>query len=114
MRASRLLAPSGRTRMRSQRAASAGAGDAHFFLQPAALARRLEQAVDRLGDVRIADEHPLDRPHVVVVGGADQVEIGGIGVEHAAGLVGDHDAVEGIVDHRLEQRIAARRGRTSA
>ena len=111
MRASCLLSPSGRTRMRSQRAACArGAGNAHLLLQAAALARGLEQAVDRLGHVRIADEDPLDRPHVVAVGRPDQVEIGGIGVEHAARLVGDHDAVEGIVDHRLEQRIACARG----
>ena len=83
-----------------------GAGNAHLLLQAAALARGLEQAVDRFRNVGIADEHPLDRPHVVVVGRPDQVEIGGVGVEHAARLVGDHDAVEGIVDHRLEQRIA--------
>ena len=61
----------GRTRMRSQRAGlAARAGDAHLLLQPAALARRLEQAVDRLRDVRVADEHALDRPHVVGIGRA--------------------------------------------
>ena len=37
--------------------------------------------------------------------GADQIEIGGVGIEHAAALVGDHDAVEGVVDDRLEHRI---------
>ena len=84
-----------------------GAGQAHLLLQAAAFARRLQQPVDRLGNVRIADEHPLDRPHVVVVGGAGQVEIGGIGVEDAAGMVGDEGALGGIVDHRLEQRMAA-------
>ena len=33
--------------------------------QPPALARRLQQPEDRFRHVRIADEHPLDRPHVV-------------------------------------------------
>ncbi len=81
-------------------------GDAHLFLQPAALARRLEQAVDGFGDVRVADEHALDRPHVGRPVGPDQIEIGGIGVEDASVLVGDDDTVEGVVDHRLEQRVA--------
>ncbi len=71
------------------------AGDAHFFLQARAFARRLEQAVDRLGSVGIADEHALDRPHVVGVGRVDEIEIGGIGVDDAAGIVGDENAVEG-------------------
>ncbi len=38
--------------------------------------------------------------------GADQVQIGGVGVEHPARLVGDQQAVDGLVDHGLEQRIA--------
>ena len=107
MRASCLLvAERAHAQAQPARGLGRGAGNAHLLLQAAALARGLEQAVDRFGDVGIADEHPLDRPHVVAVGRPDQVEIGGVGVEHAAGLVGDHDAVEGIVDHRLEQRIA--------
>ena len=85
---------------------AARARDAHFFHQPALLARRLEQAIDRFRNVGVADEHPLDRPDILAVGGADQVEIGGVGVEHAARLVGDQDPVERIVDHRLQQRIA--------
>ena len=44
---------------------AAHAVDAHLLLQAAALARRLEQAEDRLRDAGIADEHALDRPHVV-------------------------------------------------
>ena len=47
----------------------------------AAFARRLEQAIDRFRHVGIADEHALDRPHVVGVGGVDQVEIGGVGID---------------------------------
>jgi hypothetical protein len=41
------------------------AGYAHHFLGALAFAGRLEEPVDRFGGVRIADEHALDRPHVV-------------------------------------------------
>src|SRR5665811_1374560 len=68
----------------------------HTDLRPSAFARGLEQAVDRFRHSGIADEHPLDRPHIVTVGGPDQVEIGGIGVEHPPALVGDQDTVEGL------------------
>ena len=104
----RCASPSGRTRSRSQltalplrpvtRTSSCGA---------AAFARRLEQAIDRLRHVGIADEHPLDRPHVVRVGGVDQIEIGGVGVDHAAARIGDQEAVDRLVDHRLEHRARA-------
>ena len=85
-------------------------GDAHLFLQALAFARRLEQPVDGLGGVGIADEHALDRPHVVGARCADEIEIGGIGVDHAAVAVGDDDAVEGAVENRLDQRAAGLRG----
>src|SRR6185503_4868935 len=39
-------------------------------------------------------------------GRARQVEISGVGVEDAPGMVGDEHAVDGIVDDRLEQRMA--------
>ena len=48
-----------------------GAWNAHLFLQAAPLAGGLEQAIDRFGDLGIADEDPLDRPHVVIVGRPD-------------------------------------------
>ena len=86
---------------------AAQAGDADLLLRPAAFAGGLEQAVDRLRDVRIADEHPLDRPHVVGVAGIDQVEIGGVGVDHPAALIGDQQPVDRLVDHRLEHRMGA-------
>ena len=93
------LSPSGRTRSRSQRAGSPGsAGDAHLLLQPAALARGLEQPIDRFRHVRVADEDALDRPHVVRSVAPISVEIGRVGIEHAAAGVGDQDAVEGAVD----------------
>ena len=82
------------------RRAAFDAGNAHLFLQALAFARRLEQPVDRFGRIGIADEHALDRAHVVGVRRADEIEIGGIGIDHAAVAVGDHDAVESIVDHR--------------
>ncbi len=85
------------------------AGDAHFLLQALAFARRLEQPVDRLGSVGIADEHALDRPHVVGVGRVDEIEIGGIGVDDAAVAIGDDHAVEGIVDHALISGLPAPR-----
>ena len=110
--ASRLLSPSGRTRMRNQRPVSPRIDvDAHLLLQAAAFARRLEQPEDRLRDAGIADEHPLDRPHVVGVGGLDQPQIGGIGVDDAPGGIGDQDRVGPAVDQALDQRagrIAAR------
>ena len=82
-----------------------GAGNPHLFLQALAFARRLQQPVDRLGRVGIADEGALDRPQIVGVRGIGQIEIGGIGIDHPAVAVGDDDAVEGAVDHRLDQRI---------
>ncbi len=77
--------------------------DAHLLLAAAAFARRLEQAIDRFRNPGIADEDPLDRRHVVRLGGLDQGEVGAIGIDDAAAGVGDQDAFAGIVDHGLEQ-----------
>ena len=82
---------------------AAFAVDANLLLQAAALARRLEQAEDRLGDTGIAHEHALDRPDIVGAGGLDQIEIGDIGVDDAAGGVGDQDRVAGAVHQTLDQ-----------
>ena len=38
--------------------------DADFLLQPPPLARGLQQPVDRLRNIGIADKDPLDRPHL--------------------------------------------------
>ncbi len=78
--------------------------DAHLLLQAAAFARRLEQAEHRFRDAGIADEHPLDRPHVVGAGGLDQPQIGGVGVDDAPGGVGHQDRVARAVDQALDQR----------
>ena len=78
--------------------------DAHLLLQAAAFARRLEQPEHCLRDAGIADEHPLDRPHVVGAGGLDQPHIGGIGVHDAPGGIGDQDRVGPAVDQALDQR----------
>ena len=82
-----------------------GPGDAHFFLQALTFARRLEQAVDRLGGVGIADEHALDRPHIVGIRRVDQIEIGGVGVNDAAVAVGDENAIKGVIDEGFDERI---------
>src|SRR5262249_27390040 len=63
--------------------ASVGA-DPHFLLQAAPLAGGPQQAIDRLRDSRIADEHTLDGPHIAGDGGADELQIGRIGIDHAA------------------------------
>ena len=65
----------------------------------------LQQAVDRFRYARIADEHPLDRPHLLGRGGADQIEIGGVGVDHPAGVIRDQQGLARAVDDRLEQRV---------
>ena len=83
------------------------AGDADLLLGAAALAGGLEQPVNGLGYVGIADKDPLDRPHVVGVAGIDQVEIGGVGIDHPAARVGHQQAVGRLVDHRLQHRVGA-------
>ena len=78
--------------------------DADLLLAAAALARRLQQAIDRFRNAGIADEDALDRTDVVRTRRLDQAEIGGIGIEHAPARVRDQDALVGAIDHRLEQR----------
>ena len=73
-------------------------GDAHLFLLPLAFARGLEQAEDRLRHIGIADEDALDRPHVLRAGRPrDQRQIGGVGIDHVAVRIGDHEPVIGMV-----------------
>ena len=79
------------------------AADPDLLLQATAFARRLEQPVDGLRNAGIAHEHAFDRPHVVDVGGRDEIEIGDIGVDHAAGRVGDHDGIGRAIDQVLDQ-----------
>ena len=109
----RALAVAERPHLEAQptRRPALGAGDAHFLLQALAFARGLEQPVDGLGSVRIADEHALDRPHVVGVRRIDEFEIGGVGVNDAPLAVGDDDAVEGVVDDGFDQRACRFRRR---
>ena len=86
------------------------AGDPDLFLQALAFARRLEQPVDGFRGVGVADEHALHRPHLVGIR-IDQVQIGGVGVDDAAVAIGDEDAVEGLVDDRLDQWVGRPRRR---
>jgi hypothetical protein len=83
-------------------------GDAHLFLQLAAFAGGLQQAIDRLRDVRVADEDALDRPHVIGIDRIGEVDIGGIGIEHVAVRIGHQHAFRRAVHDRLGQGIAGR------
>ena len=91
----------------ARRLAAAQARDAHFLLQAAAFARRLDETVDRLRDLGVAEEDALDRPHVVGADRVRQPQIGGVGVDHPAARIRHHNAVARPVDHRLEGRAAA-------
>ena len=86
------------------------AGDPDLFLQALAFARRLEQPVDGFRGVRVADEHALHRAHLVGIR-IDQVQIGGVGVDDTAVGIGDEDAVEGLIDDRLDQWVGRTRRR---
>jgi hypothetical protein len=71
------------------------------------LARRLHEAIDRFRDLRIAGEKPLHRPHIVGSVGAGEIEIGAVGVEHAAGGIDDRNSLARGIDHRLGEIVAA-------
>ena len=77
---------------------------AHLLLQATAFARCLEQAIDRLGDARIANEDPLDRAHVAGGRGIGERKIGSVGIDDAPTGIGDESAFAGAVDHRLDER----------
>ena len=107
--ASRLLWPSGRTRIRSQRPWRAvGAGDADLFLLPLAFARRLEQAKHRFRHVGIADEDPLHGAHVLRGRGPGQRQIGRVGIDHMAARVGDREPVIGVIGDAAHDGIVGR------
>ena len=88
-----------------------GPGDAHFFLQALAFARRLEHPVDGFGSIRIADEHTLNRPHVIGIGRVDEIEIGRVGVNNSPIALGNENAVSGLIDHGFDQRVGGLRRR---
>ena len=81
-------------------------GQPHFLLQLPAFAGGLGQPIDRLGEIRVADEDALDRPCILGGGSPDQRQIGGIGIEHEAAGIGDHDGVGSTVRGRGRKRIA--------
>ena len=89
----------------------ARAGHPHFLLQAPPLLGRLAQAIDRLRDVGVADEDPLDRAHLLKPDGIGKHPVGGIGEQRPPGAVGDDDAVMGIVEDALEHRVAGLPGR---
>ena len=85
-----------------------GGGDADLFLLALALAGRLEQPEHCLGDVGIADEHPLDRAGILHIRRPRQRQIGRIGIGDLTADIGHRDAVEGVVGHRAHHRIVRR------
>ena len=93
------LALAERTNPHPQPAAlrAVGARDADLLLLPLALARRLEQAEHRFGDVGIADEDALDRAHVLRARGPRQRQIGGVRIDHMALRVGHRQPVIGVI-----------------
>jgi len=85
---------------------SGGPGNPYLFVQTPPLARSFKKPVNRFRNVRVTDEHAFDRSDVTHIGRADQIEIGRVGIDDAAALVGHEEAIEGAVHHRLEQGIA--------
>ena len=104
--ASRLLWPSGRTRIRSQRPwLPSVAGDADFFLLALAFARRLEQAKYRLRHIGIADEDPLHRARLLRGRSPRERQIGRVGIDHVTAGVGDRQPVIGMIGDAARDRI---------
>ena len=84
------------------------AGDAHLFLLPLAFPRRLEQTEYRLRDIRIADEHPLNRPRLKRTRRSRERKIGRVGIHNVSLGIGDREAVIGMVGDAAPNRIVGR------
>src|ERR1700741_3704536 len=82
-----------------------GSGNPHLLLQPPALPCGLDQTVNRLRHVGVADKYPFDRPDIIDAARPGQFEVSDVCIEHAARMIGDQDAVEGPIDPGLEQGI---------
>ena len=82
-----------------------GTGDPHLLGMALGLARGLEQPEHRLRHVGIADEHPLNRPHILRAGGAGQAQIGLVGIDDMAAGIGDRETIESVFGHRPHDRI---------
>ncbi len=104
--ASRLLWPSGRTRIRSQRPwVPSVAGDADFLLLALAFARGLEQAKHRLRHIGIADEDPLHGAGLQRGRSPRERKIGGVGIDYMAARVGDRQPVIGMIGDAARHRV---------
>src|SRR5262249_654083 len=57
--------------------------DTYLLLVPCAVTARLEETIDRLRDIRIADEHALDRANILSSRRARKRPVGRIGVKDA-------------------------------
>ena len=76
-------------------------GHAEFFFQRAALLCGARQAEDGLGERRAAGKGTVGRGHRGIGLEPKQAAIGLVGIEHAAGAVGDQRALRQIVDEGL-------------
>ena len=80
--------------------------DPHLLARRAPVARRLGETVDRLRDLRGADEQALDGLQIREAVAAGKHEVALVGVEDAA-VVLDHDEpVGGGIGHRLGEVVA--------
>ncbi len=84
-----------------------GRREADFLRAGAVLAGGLGEAVDRLRDFRRPGEQPLDRADVAAAR-AGKVEIGLVGIDDAAVVLDDDEAVPGGVGHELGDIVAGR------
>src|SRR6476646_330324 len=81
------------------------AGNADFFLLPLAFARRLEQTEHRLGNIRVANEYPLDRARLERARSPREREIGRIGIDHMSPRIRDREAVKSMIGDAAPDRI---------
>jgi len=81
------------------------AGDPDLLLLPLAFARGFQEAKYRFRDIGIADEHPLDRPHVLRAGSSSQPEIGVVEIDDVAARVGDGEPIEGVIGDVCHDRV---------
>ena len=84
------------------------AGDADLFLLALAFSRRLEQAEHRLRDIRITDEHPLDRTHFQRARSSRDRQVGGVEIDDVAARVGDREAIKSMIGDPAHHRIVGR------
>jgi hypothetical protein len=68
--------------------------DPHLFVLTLALASRLEQAVNRFRHLRIADEDPLDRTHLLAFARRGELQVRAVGIDDPARTIGNQDRIK--------------------